>query len=76
MVIPAAMRERGRLSPGSELEDHRRRTGVSGWCASPQDRASVKSARGWLPARRGGALTAAPIVDIAAAIEEERNRWP
>jgi AbrB family looped-hinge helix DNA binding protein len=74
VVIPAAVRERLGLLPGTELE-------VS------YDEGAIKLApivtpprlvrrHGHLVARPAGDLRKLPKIDVAKLIEEERNRWP
>lgn len=72
VVIPAAIRERAGLVPGSELEITEEETGVrlERVAAGPR---LVKVGRR-LVARP--TAVHAPSVDIAAMIEDERNRWP
>jgi AbrB family looped-hinge helix DNA binding protein len=53
VVVPAAIRERAGLTPGTELEITRR-----------------------MVARPTAAADARPEIDIAAIIDDERNRWP
>ena len=74
VVIPAAVRERLGLLPGTEL------------AVSADDGAVTLSPvvtpprlvnrRGWLVARPVGDRRKLPKVDVAKLIEEERNRWP
>lgn len=74
MVIPAAIRDRAGLTPGTELEVTADDTGVR----------IERVASGPKLVRIGKRLVARPTVgadnrpslDIAALIEEERNRWP
>ena len=74
VVIPASIRERAGLSPGAELdvtlED----------CAVRIERVAsgprlVKVGRR-LVARPTAPSDSRPTLDVAALIEEERNRWP
>ena len=73
VVIPAAIRERAGLSPGSEIEviDDELGIRLQRVAAAPR---LVKVGRR-LVARPTG-TGARPAVDIAALIEDERNRWP
>ena len=74
MVIPAALRERAGLTPGTALEIVCDETGIriERVAAAPK------------LVRIGKRLVARPTVpgdertaiDVAALIEEERNRWP
>jgi AbrB family looped-hinge helix DNA binding protein len=74
VVIPAAIRDRAGLVPGAELEVTVDETGVRlERVASPPR--LVKIGRR-LVARPTGSSEGRPTVDIAALVEEERNRWP
>lgn len=75
MVIPAALRERLGLEPGTELE------------LTVTDDLGLHVARRVPPpevVRRGGRLVVRPTVpperrpriDVAALVDEERDRWP
>jgi AbrB family looped-hinge helix DNA binding protein len=74
VVIPAALRERAGLAPGSVLEITADETGIR----------IERVAAGPKLVRIGKRLVARPTVaaedrsavDVAAWIEEERNRWP
>ena len=72
IVIPAAVRDRAGLSPGAELEIIEDELGIrlERVAAGPR---LVKIGKR-LVARP--TATARPNIDIAALIEEERNRWP
>lgn len=74
VVIPAALRERAGLAPGSELEITEDELGIrlTRTAAGPR---LVKVGRR-LVARPTVAASDRPTVDIAALVEEERNRWP
>ncbi len=74
VVIPAALRERAGLSPGSELEITEDDLGVrlERVAAGPR---LVRVGRR-LVARPTVPADDRPAVDIAALGEEERNRWP
>lgn len=74
VVIPAAIRERSGLTPGSELEIVEDELGVrlERVAAGPR---LVKIGRR-LVARPTVGADHRPSVDVAALIEEERNRWP
>jgi AbrB family looped-hinge helix DNA binding protein len=74
VVIPAAVRERAGLSPGTELRILVDEFGVRLERVAPGPRLVRVGRR--LVARPTVAVDARPIVDIAAIIEEERNRWP
>ena len=72
MVIPAAIRERAGLGPGAELDITEDETGIR----------LERVAAGPRLVRVGRRLVARPTaaerppVDVAAIIEDERNRWP
>ena len=72
VVIPAAIREKAGLIPGSELEVTADDVGVR----------LERIARGPRLVRVGRRLVARPTtehrpaVDVAALVEDERNRWP
>ena len=74
VVIPAAMRERARLTPGAELEILEDETGIRLERVAPGPKL-VKVGRR-LVARPTVPADRRPIVDIAATVEGERNRWP
>ena len=74
MVIPAAIRERAGLTPGSELEITEDELGVRLQRVAPGPKL-VKIGRR-LVARPSVAPRDRPTIDIEALIEEERNRWP
>ena len=74
MVIPAAARERAGLTPGTELEITLDETGLRLERIAPGPRL-VKVGRRTV-ARPTVPVDARPGIDIAALIEEERNRWP
>ncbi|HEY7447033.1 MAG TPA: AbrB/MazE/SpoVT family DNA-binding domain-containing protein [Vicinamibacterales bacterium] len=74
VVIPAAIREQAGLSAGAELEVTTDELGVriQRVAAGPR---LVRIGRR-LVARPTAPADTRPAVDIAALIEEERNRWP
>ncbi len=74
VVIPAAVRERAGLSAGTELEITEDELGIrlERVAAGPT---LVKVGRR-LVARPTVAAGDRPAVDVAALVEEERNRWP
>jgi AbrB family looped-hinge helix DNA binding protein len=74
VVIPAAIRDRAGLTPGSELEITEDEFGVRLQRVAPGPKL-VKIGRR-LVARPSVVSRERPAVDIAALIEEERNRWP
>ena len=74
VVIPAPLREAARLKPGTKLEvildDFSIRLVRA--VAGPK----IVRAGSRLVARPGVPLRERPSVDVAALVEEERNRWP
>lgn len=74
VVIPAPIRERAGLVPGADLEVTADDTGVrlERVATGPQ----LRKVRKRLVARPTARRESRPKVDIAALIEEERNRWP
>lgn len=74
VVIPAAIRERAGLVAGAELDVTLDDTGVRLERVAPGPRL-VKIGRR-LVARPTASSQARPAVDVAALVEEERNRWP
>ena len=73
-MIPASVRERARLAPGSELEVSLDELGIRLERVAPRPRL-VKVGRR-LVARPTSPVDTRSVVDVAALIEEERNRWP
>jgi AbrB family looped-hinge helix DNA binding protein len=74
VVIPAAIREKAGLTPGAALEVTADDTGVRIERIAPGPKLVRIGKR--LVARPTVAPEARPVVDVAALIEEERNRWP
>ena len=74
VVIPAAIRERAGFSPGAELEITSDELGIRLERVATGPRL-VKVGRR-LVARPSVGADNRPAVDVAALIEEERNRWP
>jgi AbrB family looped-hinge helix DNA binding protein len=74
VVIPAAVRERAGLTPGAELEIVEDELGIRLERVAPGPRL-VKIGRR-LVARPTTNAASRPRIDVAALIEEERNRWP
>ena len=74
MVIPSALRERARLLPGTELEITEDELGLrlERVAAGPR---LVRIGRRQV-ARPTAPADNRPTLDIAALVEEERNRWP
>jgi AbrB family looped-hinge helix DNA binding protein len=74
VVIPAAVRDRAGLSPGTELEITLDDMGVRIERVAPGPRL-VKVGRR-LVARPTAPIATRPALDIASLVEDERNRWP
>jgi len=74
VVIPAALRERAGLTPGSELEITADELGVRLERVAPPPRLIKVGRR--LVARPTAQVGSRSPVDIASLVEEERNRWP
>jgi bifunctional DNA-binding transcriptional regulator/antitoxin component of YhaV-PrlF toxin-antitoxin module len=73
-VIPAAVRERSGFGPGTELEITVDEFGVRLERVANGPRLMKVGRR--TVARPTVAAGSRPVVDVAALIEEERNRWP
>ena len=74
VVVPSAIRDRAGLTPGTELNVTMDEFGVRLERVAPGPRL-VKVGRRTV-ARPTAGTDARPAVDVAALIEEERNRWP
>jgi AbrB family looped-hinge helix DNA binding protein len=74
VVIPAAVRERLGLLPGTELTVTADDGAVT--LAPVVTPPRLVARRGWLVARPVGDRRKLPKIDVAKLIEEERNRWP
>lgn len=74
VVIPASLRERAGLVAGTEIEVTLDDAGLRLERTAPGPRL-VKVGRR-LVAKATAPPDARPNVDVAALIEEERNRWP
>jgi AbrB family looped-hinge helix DNA binding protein len=74
VVIPASIRERAGLTPGSELEITEDELGVRLQRVAPGPKL-VKVGRR-LVARPSVAADKRPAINIESLIEDERNRWP
>jgi len=74
VVIPAAVRERAGLTPGAELEIVEDETGIRLERVAPAPRLVRVGRR--LVARPTVPADGRPAVDVAAIVEDERNRWP
>ena len=74
MVIPASVRDRAGFAPGTELRVTVDELGVRLERVASAPRL-VKVGRR-LVARPTAPPDARPSLDVAALVEEERNRWP
>jgi AbrB family looped-hinge helix DNA binding protein len=74
VVIPASIRDRAGLTAGAVLDISLDGTTIRIERVAPGPRL-VKVGRR-LVARPTAPVDSRPVVDIAALIEEERNRWP
>jgi AbrB family looped-hinge helix DNA binding protein len=74
VVIPAGIRERAALLPGTELEVTLDETGIRLERVAPGPRLVRVGKR--LVARPTVTADTRPVLDVAALVEEERNRWP
>lgn len=74
VVIPASLRERAGLTAGTELEITFEDSGIRLQRVAPGPRLVRVGRR--LVARPSAPAQTRPSVDIAALIEDERNRWP
>lgn len=74
MVIPAPVRDRAGLTPGAALEITADETGVRIERIAPGPKLVRVGKR--LVARPTAPPESRPTVDVAALIEDERNRWP
>ena len=74
VVVPAPVRDRLGLTPGTIIEVTADETGVRLEPVAPGPRLIKVGRR--LVARPTVGQDARRVVDIAALVEEERNRWP
>jgi AbrB family looped-hinge helix DNA binding protein len=74
VVIPAPLRERAGLAPGTEVEVTLEDSGLRLERTAPPPRLVRVGRR--LVARPTAPAESRPTIDIAALVEEERNRWP
>lgn len=74
LVIPAVIRERAGLTPGAELEVTEDEIGIRLQRVAAGPRLVKVGKR--LVARPTAAADRRPAVDVAALVEDERNRWP
>jgi AbrB family looped-hinge helix DNA binding protein len=74
VVIPAAVRERAGLSAGTTLEITLEDGAVRIERVAPGPKLMKIGRR--LVARPTAPVDSRPVVDVAALVEDERNRWP
>ncbi len=74
VVIPASIRDRAGLVAGAEIDVTLDEAGVRLERVAPGPRL-VKVGRR-LVARPTATSQSRPVIDVAALVEEERNRWP
>jgi AbrB family looped-hinge helix DNA binding protein len=74
VVIPAPIRERAGFTPGTALEISVDDLGVRLERVAPGPRLVRVGRR--MVARATVSADVRPAIDIAALVEEERNRWP
>jgi len=74
VVIPAPIRERAGLVPGVDLEITADDTGVRLERVAPGP--ELRKVRKRLVARPTAGRASRPKLDVAALVEDERNRWP
>lgn len=74
IVIPALVRERLGLRAGTRLELSVDESGIRLAATTPPP--ALVSVKGRLVARPSVARKELPAIDVAALVEEERNRWP
>ena len=74
MVIPAGIRERLGLRPGTALDVSVEDNAVRLAASAPPPK--LVRRRGRLVARPSVPRHELPTIDVAALIEAERNRWP
>ena len=74
LVIPAAIRDKAGLAPGTNIEISLDETGVRLERIAPGPRLVRVGKR--LVARATAGADSRPKIDVAALVEEERSRWP
>jgi len=74
VVIPAALRQRAGLNAGAEVELTEDDLGLRLTRIAPGPRLMKVGTR--LVARPTAHADRRPVIDVAALIEDERNRWP
>ena len=73
-MVPASIRERMGLTAGTELDITVDEFGIRLERIAPPPRLVRVGRR--MVARPTAAVEARPKIDVAALVEEERNRWP
>ena len=74
VIIPAAIRDRAGLKPKTELDVTLDDIGIRLVRAAPEPKLVRRGRR--LVAKPATRSEDLPEVDLAAMVEEERNRWP
>jgi AbrB family looped-hinge helix DNA binding protein len=74
LVIPASIRDKAGLAPGTTIEISLDETGIRLERIAPGPRLVRVGKR--LVARPTASADARPKIDVAALVEEERCRWP
>ena len=74
LVIPAAIRDKAGLAPGTTIEISLEETSVRLERIAPGPRLVRVGKR--LVARPTASADTRPGIDVAALVEEERSRWP
>ena len=74
LVIPATIREKAGLTPGTTIEISLEETGVRIERLAPGPKMVRVGKR--LVARPTATAGDRPKIDVAALVEEERSRWP
>ena len=74
VIIPAAIRDRAGLKPKTELDVTLDDIGIRLVRAAPEPKLVRRDRR--LVAKPATRSEDLPEVDLAAMVEEERNRWP
>jgi AbrB family looped-hinge helix DNA binding protein len=74
LVIPSALRQRAGLSAGAEVELTEDELGLRLTRVAPGPR--LVKVGGRLVARPTVRAEHRPSIDVAALVEDERNRWP
>ncbi|MPZ17965.1 MAG: AbrB/MazE/SpoVT family DNA-binding domain-containing protein [Luteitalea sp.] len=76
LVIPAHIRERTGLVPGSEVDIQVDDLGIRLVRTAPRPKLVRRGKANRLVARPTATTASRPTVDVGELIEEERNRWP